>query len=299
MTVKLGHDKGRTAKTRDAGAPAKARNKAVPEPSPPTTRSTPLADGHITKKHARVTGADKRNDGAPPNAIEAVVGKNLRAALGGRMLASAAANEKQLRKMQQSTEVVALVEKLPPRLGSITSFKPAEAFQLYEHCFPNPDEREPIEDIQARLKTYARGTQDDGGNFHALAFADKQGHVVGYSQGSTVPSTEGLFYYWQYGCVADRDYMRETYGVDVNPREHGVMNTIHAVNAATLHAACDQVGKPAIGMMWESEPRGLGDDASSIQFTDKRLHIHNRAGGRVMMGRTPAGELVNLTCSRA
>lgn len=47
-------------------------------------------------------------------------------------------------------------------------------------------------------------------------------------------------------------------------------------------------------MVWESEPRGLGDDAASIKFTDTRLAVHTRAGGRVMMGVTGDGELVNL-----
>jgi hypothetical protein len=251
-------------------------------------------DGRAAGQQRRVLGAEPARASTARSAIDAAMGTNLQKALGGGTITSAAANAKHGRKMEESSAVVAVVEKLPGRLGSITAFKPDEAFQLYEHCFPNPDEREPVADIKDRLKRYDAGADADGAGFHATAFADKDGHVVGYAQGSTVPSTEGLFYYWQYGCVADRDYMKETYGKDVNPRDHGVLNTIHGVNAATLEATAQKTGSPALGMMWESEPRGLGDDASSIQFTDKRLAIHNRAGGRVLMGMTSDGGLVNL-----
>jgi hypothetical protein len=256
-----------------------------------------FVDGKREKKRSHVVGGGavaEVGGAASSSGIDAVVGKHLKKALGGKTLAGAAANDKQLRKMTESLAVIATVEKLPGRLGSITGFKPSDAFKLYEHCFPNPDEREPIGDIKDRLKHYDGGAEKDGGNFHALSFADKEGHVVAYSQGSTVPSKQGLFYYWQYGCVADGDYMKERYGSKSNPREHGVLNTIHGVNAATLEATAEATKQPAIGMMWESEPRGLGDDKSSIQFTDKRLAIHNRAGGRVMMGMTKEGELVNL-----
>jgi hypothetical protein len=280
---------------REAGARASTVDAKKETGSLGAIQATPTSQpGHATKKHARLTGADTRPGERWTSAIDGAVGKNLKGAISGRTLSSAAANQKHLAKMEESTQVVSVVERLPGRLGSVTSFKPKEAFQLYEHCFPNPDEREPIEDIKARLKTYDKGPDADGGCFHAQGFADRDGHVVAYAQGSTVPSAEGLFYYWQYGCVADRDYMKETYGKDVNPREHGVLNTIHAVNAATLQATCDKVGQPAIGLMWESEPRGLGEDRESIRFTDKRLSIHNRAGGRVMMGKTADGELVNL-----
>jgi hypothetical protein len=226
--------------------------------------------------------------------IDQCLGKNLKKALGGETLADNAANTAHLGKMNESTTVVSTIEKLPGRLNSIASFKVKDAFRLYEHCFPNPDEREDTGDIKARIKSYDGKLPADGGDFHAHVYADSTGAVVGYSQGSTVPSDAGLFYYWQYGCVADRAYMKEHYGKDVNPREHGVLNTIHGVNAATLVATANRVGQPAIGMVWESEPRGLGEDAASIRYTDLRLSIHNRAGGRVMMGMTDGWELVNL-----
>lgn len=227
-------------------------------------------------------------------AIDRAVGKNLAAALDGQTLASGAANAKHLAKMEQSASIVSTVERLPSRLDSIVDFKVKDAFRLYRHCFPNPDEREPVADIRARIKGYKEPLSEDGAMFHAHVYADKDGAVVGYSQGSTVPSEAGLFYYWQYGCVADRDYMEHHYGKDVNPREQGILNTIHGVNAATLLAAGAHAHQPVLGMMWESEPRGLGSDPASVRFTDTRLRIHTRAGGRVLMGMTDNGELVNL-----
>ncbi|MCK6545789.1 hypothetical protein L6R52_07970 [Myxococcota bacterium] len=227
-------------------------------------------------------------------AIDRTLGKTLKLALGRHTLAANAANARHLEHMERSSNVVASIEKLPGRLGSIATFKLREAFRLYEHCFPNPDEREPVADIRARVKQFAESPSPDGADFHVHVFADADRAVVGYSQGSVVPSDAGVFYYWQYGCVADREYMRAQYGKDVNPRERGILNTIHGVNAATLAAASEKTGQPALGLVWESEPRGLGDDAASIKFTDTRLAVHTRAGGRVMIGRTAEGELINL-----
>lgn len=228
------------------------------------------------------------------SAIDRTIGKNLAAALGDQTLEANAANAKHLDRMSGSTAVIAQIEKLPGRLDAIATFKVRDAFKLYEHCFPNPDEREPIQEIKARVKQFAQSPSPDGADFHVHVFADAQRAVVGYSQGSVVPSDAGMFYYWQYGCVADGDYMKAHAKRDVNPRQNGVLNTIHGVNAATLNAAAAKQGVPALGLLWESEPRGLGDDAASIKFTDTRLAVHNRAGGRVMMGVTAEGELVNL-----
>ncbi|MCA9550718.1 MAG: hypothetical protein KC933_11835 [Myxococcales bacterium] len=232
--------------------------------------------------------------GAESAAIDRAAGVHLLKVLGDQTLAANAANPKHLAKMAEAAEIIGTIDRMPGNLNSVATFRPKQAFALYEHCFPNPDEREPVADIRARLKEYPNGAHEDGGGFHALAITDKKGSVIGYTQGSTVPSEAGLFYYWQYGCVADGDYMKSAYAKDANPREHGVMSTIHGVNAATLNATADQVQKPALGIVWESEPRGLGDDPSSIQFTDTRLQIHNRAGGRIMMGVAADGELINL-----
>ena len=255
---------------------------------------TSYQDGTTLSRQKKTVAVDMREHNGGGAEIDGAVAKNLWRELGGRSLLDAAANAQHVRNLEKAAGIIGVIEKLPGRLGSVTSFRPQDAFLLYEHCFPNPDEQEPVADIKARLKTYDKGDEADGANFHAHAFTDKDGDVIAYAQGSTVPSEEGLFFFWQYGCVADADYMKSAYGKDSNPRQQGVMNTIHAVNAATLMTAAEQHKKPALGMMWESEPRGLGDDAASIQFTDKRLSIHNRAGGRVMMGKTADGELVNL-----
>lgn len=283
--------------TIDAGTtPTVAKSEATRATG--ATRPATTADGLSPSRQAeaRVVGAVGGVAAKPTSGIDAAVGLHLKRALGGASLQSGAANAKHVTKMEQSAKVIAVVERLPGRLGSITSFSPKDAFRLYEHCFPNPDEREPIADIKARLKTYDRGATPDGAAFHAHAFADDQGRVVGYAQGSTVPtpSGEGLFYYWQYGCVADRAYMQDNYGVDTNPREHGVLNTMHGIAAATLVAGAAKADKAPLAIVWESEPRGLGDDRDSIRFTDTRLGIHNRAGGRVMMGVDDEGRLVNL-----
>ena len=81
--------------------------------------------------------------------------------------------------------LVASIERLSPK--SLPSLGP-KAFELYEHSFPNPDEREPIEEIIDRIKRYATSGPDaDGGDFHSHVFLDDQGRVIAYSQGSVMP----------------------------------------------------------------------------------------------------------------
>jgi hypothetical protein len=264
---------------------------AVQPPNAPAAKKLGVGMGGTEHKQAiGQVETEKRQTGA----IDQTVGVHFQKVLFGQTLADVAANPKHLRKMEESAQVIGYLERLPGRLGSIATFKPNQAFKLYEYAFPNPDEREPTQDIKDRLKTYDKGANADGSGFFSLAIADKDRHVIGYTQGSTVPSDRGLFFYWQYGCVADQEFMKKSYGVDSNPREHGILNTIHGANAATLVATAKESKQPALGMIWESEPRGLGEDAESIQFTGKRLQIHNQAGGRVMMGMTAEGELVNL-----
>lgn len=277
--------------TSPAGIPSVSGNPSV-RPSPATSKA-PLKPSFADPAALQQIQA-KANPTQEPQGVDRALGAHLLKVLGGWTLAKAAANPQHQAKMDQSAQLIGHLERLPGRLASVATFKTGGAFKLYEYCFPNPDEREPIADIKARLKDFNSGTRDDGNGFHAIAIADHDRNVVGYTQGSTVPTDQGLFYYWQYGCVADRDFMKANYGKDVNPREQGVLNTIHGANAATLLAAAERLGREPLGIVWESEPRGLGDDAASIKFTDARLKIHNRAGGRVMMGVTAEGELVNL-----
>lgn len=232
--------------------------------------------------------------GSTQHPMDAALGVHFQKVLGGQTLSGNAANAKHFAKLEHAAELIGTIERFPGKLGSVATMKTADAFKLYRYLFPNEDEREETGVIKARLKAYDQGPKANGEGFFALGITDKKGHVIGYTQGSTVPSEQGLFYYWQYGGVADRAYMKKNYGEDVNPREHGVLNTIHAANAAALQATAAAAGRPALGMIWESEPRGLGDNAKDIQFTAKRLDIHNKAGGRVMMGLTAEGELVNL-----
>jgi hypothetical protein len=280
---------GSTAPAERAPSSAAPTTARTTEPPP---ASSPDAPG-LRRAQAKVIGqVNTRPD--EQAAIDRTLGKTLRRALGGQTLAANAANAKHLERMERSTAVVAHIERLPGRLDSIATFKLREAFRLYEHCFPNADEREPVADIKARVKRFAEAPPADGADFSVHVFTDAERAVVGYSQGSVVPSDAGVFYYWQYGCVADQAYMREHYGKDTNPRQQGLLNTIHGVNAATLAAAEAATGQRALGLVWEAEPRGLGGDAASIAFTDTRLAVHTRAGGRVMLGRTDDGELVNL-----
>lgn len=275
----------------------------VGQTHPVSPKTTPgiTKSGHSPSKPPSLAGKKElqtvqgvENRAVTTLPMDQALGLHFQKVLGGQTLSANAANPKHLAKLETAAQIIGTVERFPGRLGSVASMKTGDAFKLYRYLFPNEDEREETSVIKARLKTYDQGPSENGEGFFALGITDKKGHVIGYTQGSTVPSEQGLFYYWQYGGVADAQYMKKNYGEDVNPREHGILNTIHAANAAALNATAQARGLPALGMIWESEPRGLGDNAKDIQFTAKRLDIHNKAGGRVMMGMTKEGELVNL-----
>ena len=278
--------------------PKRATRSQVP-PVAPEIAARP----NTSRSTQRTSFADRRAietvNGVPtlsgtPRPMDQALGVHFKKVLGSQTLSANAANDKHLQRLEEASKLIGTIERFPGRLGSVTTMKTEHAFKLYRYLFPNKNEREETSVIKARLIKYDAGARANGEGFFALGITDKQNNVIAYTQGSTVPCDQGVFYYWQYGGVADAQYMKKNYGQDVNPREHGVLNTIHAANAATLNAAAAIANKPALGMIWESEPRGLGDNPVDIQFTAKRLEIHNRAGGRVMMGLTKKGELVNL-----
>jgi hypothetical protein len=97
-------------------------------------------------------------------------------------------------------------------------------------------------------------------------------HVVAYSQGSVVKMPEpagGLprvFYFLQYCAVA------------AACRGGGVMQTMHAVNSATLQAFARRTQHEAIGLLWETEPNGLGEHEEARRFTRSQVvlpALHN------------------------
>jgi hypothetical protein len=153
-----------------------------------------------------------------------------------------------------------------------------QAFALYEASFPSEDEREPVDLIKTRIeeKTF---------DFHAHAYLDEADKVVGYCQGSIVKTANPVaqvFFSLQYCCV------------DISFRGGGIMQLMHAVNCATLVACAKKLGCDPLGVIWETEPAGLGEDDESRKFTKSRLIIHNKAGGRVLIGKRADGSYVNL-----
>ena len=81
--------------------------------------------------------------------------------------------------------IIVLIERLDGK--NLDVYGP-KAFELYVHSFPSADEREPVDDIRERIIRYStNGADADGGEFHAHVFMDKQGRILGYSQGSIMP----------------------------------------------------------------------------------------------------------------
>ncbi|KAH9252916.1 hypothetical protein BASA81_009072 [Batrachochytrium salamandrivorans] len=163
----------------------------------------------------------------------------------------------------------------------------SQAFALFEHSFPNPDEREPVEDIVERIKRYElTGPDADGAEFHSHVFLNANRQVLAYSQGSIMPcGKDGLCYFWQYGCVADEDFTQKHYSIPVGARSQGLSKWMHWVNTETLRCRATTQGLKSLDLeVWETEQLGLGANELEVKYTATRLQIHTKSGARVLLG---------------
>lgn len=162
-----------------------------------------------------------------------------------------------------------------------------QAFALFAHSFPNPDEREPVEDIVQRIKRYElAGPDADGGEFHSHVFLNAKRQVLAYSQGSVMPcGKDGLCYFWQYGCVADGDFTQKHYSFPTGARNQGLSKWMHWVNTETLGCCAARKGLKSLDLeVWETEQLGLGANELEVKYAATRLQIHTKSGARVLLG---------------
>jgi hypothetical protein len=211
---------------------------------------------------------------------------------------------------------------VPSMIGGATGVGPQhrdavldEARELFERSFP-PDEAEPWSAIVERnAHMHALAERDKrraelsglprrslgnllrnlgkselqhrygDSSFHSLVVVrrDNDGtpHAAGYAQASTVPMTNGKSaLYAQYVTLAESERGTGTFVV-LSALANGLASLESRIN-----------GRQHVGIFGEAEYRGQAD-LEGIDFTDKRLSLHNHAGAKVLLLRTANGAWVS------
>jgi hypothetical protein len=200
-------------------------------------------------------------------------------------------NEGELHKLLTATRVADkfILMKDP---GERKNFRSGDAKALYEYLFPNENEREdwnaailPRIRMLAGLEAEGKLLDEGVGQFHAIVGVSKK-DVIGYTQFSTLPLGDNqVVVYWQYGGVADRNFMQSRYKRSENFREEGVGSAFYVFRHGIGEQDARGLGRTGgvVGTILEAEFIGQGENADDIRFTATRLHIHRQAGAKAII----------------
>lgn len=212
-----------------------------------------------------------------------------------------AGNEAELGRLRHAAEVADSFFEMRSPTGK-RQFRPNDARDLYRYLFPNRDEAEPwYVAIITRLREMiglgsSRELQKKYGDsrFHAITAVSK-GDVVGYTQFSTMPLEGGrVVVFWQYGGVADREFMQTQYGRQESFREEGIGSAFYVFRHGIAAQDAERMGykNGVAGTILEAEFIGQADNESDMRFTKTRLHIHRQMGAKAIMLEMEDGSLL-------
>lgn len=208
-----------------------------------------------------------------------------------------AGNEGELERLTHATEVADSFYEMKSPSGK-AEFNPKDARDLYRYLFPNKDEAEGwYSAIEPRIKEMARLDRDPevaekfgDSRFHAITATSKgkngESNVVGYTQFSTMPLEDGsVVVFWQYGGVADKQFMKNQYGRNENFRQEGIGSAFYAFRHGIADGDAKKMGYTGgvAGTILEAEFIGQADNEDDIRFTKTRLHIHRQMGAKAMI----------------
>ncbi|MFH1520139.1 MAG: hypothetical protein ABID61_00695 [Candidatus Micrarchaeota archaeon] len=126
--------------------------------------------------------------------------------------------------------------------------------------------------------------------FMAIAIIHDELGVIAYSQGSVLARPKMV--YWQYGAVADAVYSQMTFGTPVDFQTMGIGGLMYAARHTVLE---EHLGAKAVGTVFEAEFRGQSTeyvesgDPSKLEYTARRLRIHEASGGSSIICVMPDG----------
>ncbi len=208
-----------------------------------------------------------------------------------------AGNEGELERLTHATEVADRFWEMKSPTGK-KEFDPKDARDLYRYLFPNRDEAEGwYSAIAPRLKEMARLDRDPelqekygDSRFHAITATSKGKNsgsdVVGYTQFSTMPLDDGsVVVFWQYGGVADKQFMKNQYDRNETFRQEGIGSAFYAFRHGIADADAKKMGysQGVAGTILEAEFIGQADNEDDMRFTKTRLHIHRQMGAKAMI----------------
>jgi hypothetical protein len=225
--------------------------------------------------------------------------KNEKLELGA--FAGMAGNANELERLTHATEVADAFFEMKST-GSMKDFIPNKARDLYRYLFPNRDEAEPwYAAIVTRIKKMARRDKDPeiakefgDSRFHAIVATSRK-DVVGYTQFSTMPlEDKSVVVFWQYGGVADHEFMRTQYKRDETFRQEGIGSAFYAFRHGIAANDAKEMGyqNSVRGTILEAEFIGQAENPEDIRFTKTRLHIHRQMGAKAIMLEMEDGSLV-------
>jgi len=160
------------------------------------------------------------------------------------------------------------------------------AQKLYEHLFPNKDEREPWRKILYRLKRMGNFPSDEllkKGRPHVIVILNER-RVVGYSQFLTLPAGENdVVVYAEYAGLADEKFMRRNYSGRESFRGKGLYKHIFNLGHAIASAESEKKGGVVIGTIGDVEMLGQGGSIEEIKLSRNRLVVFYKLGFRAVM----------------
>lgn len=157
-----------------------------------------------------------------------------------------------------------------------------QGLRLYQHLFPDPDEAEPIDAIRSRLRAMQKIAANPT-SFHVI-LALSENNAVGYTQFNTMPVAEDkACVFWQYGGVADSNYMIRNHGIRESFRRMGIASAFYLLRHGIASEDASDSGRTVVGTICEAELIGQAMNKADILFTKTRLHIHRQMGAMAMM----------------
>ena len=192
------------------------------------------------------------------------------------------------RRLIRAQEMVEFIEIGTP--GENNGLRELDLQALYNHLFPNPDERVPWAKIEHEIAIHSA---IDGPRLallgyrwrlHALA-AVKDDRIVGFSFFKSIQMDSANYAIaLMYTGAADHAYSKKEYGIDKSFRGLGLASTFAVLAHAIALEDAEKDGCITVaGMISDAEMIGQGKTLEEIRFTRTRLDIHAKNGKLPLM----------------
>jgi hypothetical protein len=169
-------------------------------------------------------------------------------------------------------------------------FEPKDYWQLYRHCYPNPNEQSPLSEMIGSLLEMNRidGSAKLQGKYGKLRYHDilalRGREVIGFTSFATMPLIEySSIVYNIYTGVADPKFLRNRYGSD--PAPIGISDMFYPLRHGMAEEDAKKLGYKGFvrGTILESNFIGQANDERGIRYTKGLLEFHQYQGALTLM----------------